>query len=403
MIKPTSRRAGLFAGSATLVAGGAIARGPGLLVATALGLDPREGRDTSSPTPVDPGPPVSMAARRFSPKPGLWRNFEVVTTVQLQDAPGDAAVWVPVPAINGYWQRSLANQVTGNATQTSIDSDPKSGARFVVAHFHDDSPVPYIQVISRVQTMDRAVDWGAMPEWVRAESPATLRRWLQPSALVPTDGIVRRTALQITKGTHTDLDKVHRIYDWIIVSTYREPKVRGCGLGDIKTLLEMGDLGGKCADINGLFVGLCRAAGIPARDVYGLRLAPSAFGYKELGASSTSLKGAQHCRAEVYLQKYGWVAMDPADVDKVMRQETNEWIKDAGHPVVAPVRSGLFGGWEGNWMAYNNAADVTLPGAAGRPLPFLMYPQAQSGSRSLDPYDPDNFKYSIEAREVKVI
>jgi transglutaminase-like putative cysteine protease len=124
---------------------------------------------------------------------------------------------------------------------------------------------------------------------------------------------------------------VRRVYEWIIVSTYREPKVRGCGLGDIKTMLEMGNLGGKCADINALFVGLCRAAGIPARDAYGLRLAPSAFGYKELGGNSASLKGAQHCRSEVYLQEYGWVAMDPADVTKVMRQETGEWIKDAGH------------------------------------------------------------------------
>jgi transglutaminase-like putative cysteine protease len=110
---------------------------------------------------------------------------------------------------------------------------------------------------------------------------------------VVTIGIVRKTALQITRGADSDVEKVHRIYDWIIVSTYREPKVRGCGIGDIKALLETGDLGRKCADINALFVGLCRAAGIPARDAYGLRLAPSAFGYRELGGNSANLKSAQ--------------------------------------------------------------------------------------------------------------
>jgi hypothetical protein len=69
---------------------------------------------------------------------------------------------------------------------------------------------------------------------------------------------------------------------------------------------------------------------------------------------------------------------------------------------VVPVRKGLFGGWEGNWMAYNNSVDVTLPGAAGGTLPFLMYPQAQSGPQRYDPYDPDNFGYTITAHEIKL-
>ena len=337
-------------------------------------------------------------SRTFNPEPGAWRNFEVTTTVRLIDAASDATVWVPVPTVNTRWQRSLASEIATNAARSSVETDPKSGARFVVAQFPSGSSSD-LKVTSRVQTMSRSVDWHAVP------APAfdnEAKRWLRPTNLVPTDGIVRKTALQITHGARTDAEKVHRIYDWIIVSTYREPKTRGCGLGDIRWLLETGDLGGKCADINGLFVGLCRAAGIPARDAYGLRLAPSAFGYKELGSNSANLKSAQHCRSEVYLQEYGWVAMDPADVDKVMRQETTEWIKDAGHPLVVPVRKALFGGWEGNWMAYNNAADVTLPGATGEPLPFLMYPQAQSGEKRYDAYDPDNFKYTIAAHEISV-
>ncbi len=161
------------------------------------------------------------------------------------------------------------------------------------------------------------------------------------------------------------------IYEWVIANAYREPKTRGCGTGDIKAMLETGNLGGKCADINAVFVGLCRASGVPARDVYGLRLAPSAFGYKELGATSANLKGAQHCRAEVFLKSHGWVAMDPADVLKVMRQETADWIKDSKHTVVAPVKKNLFGRWEGNWVAWNTGHDVSLPGSASKGTPGL--------------------------------
>lgn len=49
----------------------------------------------------------------------------------------------------------------------------------------------------------------------------------------------------------------------------------------------------------------------------------------------------------------------------------------------------MFGSWEGNWLAYNMAHDVTLPGAKGPKVAFLMYPQAETAEGRLDPYDPD--------------
>jgi transglutaminase-like putative cysteine protease len=72
-------------------------------------------------------------------------------------------------------------------------------------------------------------------------------------------------------------------------------------------MLETGNLKGKCADLNALYVGLARASGLPARDVYGLRVAKSEFGYRSLGAGTPNVTRAQHCRAEVYLTGFGWV------------------------------------------------------------------------------------------------
>jgi len=92
--------------------------------------------------------------------------------------------------------------------------------------------------------------------------------------------------------------------------------------------------------------------------------------------------------------------MDPADVAKVMRQEAPEWLKDPKHELVAPVNAGLFGAWEGNWMAYNVAHDVALPGSRGAKLGFFMYPQAESRGERIDSLDPDTFKYKITSREV---
>jgi transglutaminase-like putative cysteine protease len=341
---------------------------------------------------------VLAQERRFDPQPGAWRTFEVTTTVNVLNPKGTTRVWLPLPAVDGEYQRSLENSWVGNATTARLQSDEKYGAKMLYAEFDESVSAPTIQVTSRVQTRNRAIDWNQ--KVAAREDPGVLKAWTQPTELMPTDGIVRKTALEATQGAKTDVDKVRMLYDWVVANTHREPKVRGCGTGDIKTMLETGNMGGKCGDINALFVGMSRAVGVPARDVYGIRLAPSAFGYRELGGNPANLKSAQHCRAEVYLKDHGWVAMDPADVGKVMRQETPEWIKDPAHPLVAPVKKSLFGGWEGNWMAYNTAHDVALPQAKGGKLGFFMYPNAENASGRFDSLDPDNFKYTISAREI---
>ncbi|TFZ08750.1 transglutaminase-like domain-containing protein [Ramlibacter humi] len=336
--------------------------------------------------------------RRFQPRQGGWRTFELTTRVEPALAQGASRVWVPIPSLDTDWQQSLESSFATNGRAERV-SDGVEGARMLRVDFDTAAAQPFVELTTRVRTRDRAVDWSHRQ--AVKEDRDTLAHALQPTTLIPTDGIVRDTARKAVGDARTDEDKVRRLYDWVVANAFREPAVRGCGEGDIKTMLETGNLGGKCADINALFVGLCRSVGVPAHDVYGLRLAPSAFGYKELGSNSASLKGAQHCRAEVFLQSRGWVAMDPADVAKVMRQETPQWIKTVDHPLVAPVYRGLYGGWEGNWVGYNRAHDVRLPGSRLGPLGFMMYPVAEDAQGRFDSYAPDDFKYQISARELK--
>lgn len=338
-----------------------------------------------------------LAERRFAPQAGTWRTFEVTTRVNIIKPQGVTRLWLPVPSVNTDWQRSLESVFSSNG-KTRMLADEHYGARMLYAEFAESETKPFVELTSRIQTQNRSVDWTHKQN--DAEEPATLTYWTQATSLLPTDGIVRKTAMEAIRGSKTDVEKAQKLYDWIVLNTFREPKVQGCGEGDIQTMLETGNLSGKCADLNALFVGLCRSVGLPARDVYGLRLAPSAFGYKQLGGNPASLQGAQHCRAEVYLKNHGWVAMDPADVTKVMRHEAPEWIKSANHPVVAPVNKALFGSWEGNWMAYNMAHDVKLPNSIGSKLGFLMYPIAENASGRLNSYAPDDFKYQISAREM---
>jgi transglutaminase-like putative cysteine protease len=173
--------------------------------------------------------------------------------------------------------------------------------------------------------------------------------------------------------------------------------VRGCGTGDIRYMLESGNLGGKCADLNALFVGMARSLKIPARDVYGVRVADSQLGYRSLGKSG-DITRAQHCRAEYFQNGVGWVPVDPADVRKVILEEDGG--KKIDDPMVVAARKRLFGSWEMNWLAYNYAADLALPNAARGKVAFLMYPQSETAEGRLDSLDSDNFKYTITSKEI---
>jgi hypothetical protein len=102
---------------------------------------------------------------------------------------------------------------------------------------------------------------------------------------------------------------------------------------------------------------------------------------------------------DLYLREYGWVPVDPADVRKVVLEEPpgNRPLSDE---VVSRARKRLFGSWEMNWMAYNYAHDVELPGSTMQPLVYFMYPQAETAKGRVDPYDSDNFKYEITVKEM---
>ena len=328
---------------------------------------------------------------------GGWRRFEVTTRVEVLRPSGTTRLWLPAPLINQTsFQNTLSNTFNCEGGSARIVESKADGLGIIAAEFPAGAR-PILTVNTRIATKNWEVDLSARRKAPKADR-AELKHFLRPTKLLPTDGIVKATATEITNGAKTDIEKARLIYEWIVENTYRNPKTRGCGIGDIRFMLESRDLGGKCADLNALYVGLARAAGLPARDVYGIRIAKSAMGYKCLGASSENVTKAQHCRAEVYLADYGWVPVDPADVRKVVLEEP-----PGNHPLddemVKKARARLFGSWEMNWMAYNYAHDVALPGTIGTPVGFLMYPQAETSEGRLDSLDPDKFKYEITARE----
>jgi transglutaminase-like putative cysteine protease len=345
---------------------------------------------------------LTLADAKFSfakePSSDVWRKFNVTTRVEVLKPAGETEVWLPAALIqNTVFQRTISNRFNADGGRARMVEIKPEGMGMVVVTFPS-GVKPVVTLTSQVALKNYTVNLSR-PEHVRPLTSAESTDFLQSTKYIPTDGIVKTTATEITRGAKTDVGKARAIYEWIVDNTFRDPKVLGCGRGDIRAMLDTGYLGGKCADLNALYVGLARAAGLPARDVYGIRVAKSELGYKSLGVSSEKVTKAQHCRAEVYLTQFGWVPVDPADVRKVVLEEPpgNRPLNDE---MVVSARKRLFGSWEMNWMAYNFGHDVELPGSSGAPLPFFMYPQAQTAEGRLDSLDPTNFEYEITAREL---
>jgi len=340
-----------------------------------------------------------FSRRANADDPTKWRTFEVITKVEFIDPLGAVRVWVPVPLLNNtdYFKRE-GDTWTGNFKAARSVQVDRYGTGVVFTEWQPTEKAPSLEIKSNFMTRDRQVDLNKKPDASIQEDKAVLDYFKKPSKLIKTDGIVADTARGITQGKKSDVDKARAIYAWIVDNTFRDPKVRGCGIGDISTMLETGNLGGKCADLNALYVGLARAAGLPARDVYGVRCAASSE-FKSLGKAD-DITGAQHCRAEVYLTGYGWVPVDPADVRKVVLEENPPELLPLDDPKVQRARDKLFGAWEMNWLPYNYSHDVKLPQSNGPEIGFLMYPQGETANGRKDSLDPKNFSYTIKTKEL---
>jgi len=312
-----------------------------------------------------------------------WRRYQLVTEIDLSSAEAPAALWIPVFDTVGDYQRADAPVASGGG-RSRVARDAQYNSPVVHVVWDQPAGDRKVTVSQTVATRDRRADGAPL-------SLAEQRFWTAPVASLPTGGIVGETARKIVAGHTEPKARVRAIYDWVVDNTFRDGATRGCGVGGIDHMLSSGYLGGKCADINSLMVGLCRATGLPARDAYGVRLGPSNI-IKVLGASSPDVTHAQHCRAEVWLEGEGWFPVDPADVRKVVLDGKVE----VGSDVVKAERERLFGSWEMNWAAYNHATDIVLPGARQRPQEnFLMYPVAMTPKGELDQLDPDSFRYKL--------
>jgi transglutaminase-like putative cysteine protease len=302
--------------------------------------------------------------------------------LSAHEAGKEVRLWVPYP-VSDADQLISDIKIRGDYTSSGVYTDRVHGNPILFAFWDKDAQ-------SRTLTFSfsakrNEVIRRSFPAQETSWDPADYRSYLAATSLGPIDGDVKKLADRITRGQKGVQAKARAIYEWTCKNMYRDPNTRGCGKGDVCSLLARP--GGKCTDISSVFIALARASGVPAREIFGIRLGKK---------PEEEITNYQHCWAEFYLPGYGWVPVDPADVRKAMLVEDLK----AEDPKTAEYQGYFWGGIDPYRIKLSVGRDIVLnPPQTGEPLNTFGYPFAQVGDGPIDWLDPAGFRYKITFRE----
>ena len=342
-------------------------------------------------------PNLSFAMQSSNPF-GITKNarkFQVKNSYNFEKSNEETQLWIPLPKDEDY-HKVVSFSYDGNFTEAKIVNNPYN-SRVLYLKWDDKNIEPKADVNFAVVMQERTTNFALAT--AKTNYPSDVKVYLEGTKHIPVTPKLIKYVNEITKNAKTPLEKAKAIYNWTVETMYRDESVIGCGIGDAQKTIEEKIYGGKCTDISSVFVCLLRNAKIPARETFGIRVGQSKISDacgKADDKGFANITGAQHCRAEFYIDGLGWVPCDPADVLKVKLAEKLTFADKK----LQDVKEYFFGSWEMNWVAFNSARDFILePQPTQYPLNMLGYPYAEVGEDTKDYYKPKEFKYTYEAYE----
>ncbi len=292
----------------------------------------------------------------------------------------DARLWLPYPVSDSY-QKITHISIRGTCRNPAVYTDQQFKRPVLFASWDRNIETKRLALDFTVQRYERKENRELKGAPAACFDEVFFRKYMQGSRLAPLDEKVRLLAENITGGEEDILIKARLIYNWVTANMRRDPAVKGCGCGNVCLLLDRRS--GKCADIHSVFVALLKAAGIPAREVFGLRLSKG---------GKADITTWQHCWAEFYVPGYGWYVADPGDYLKALLVKRFEpFSKEARE-----VSNYFFGSVDPYRLRFGVGRDIELnPPARAGEINYLMYPYAEADGIPLDFNDPKTFSYSI--------
>ena len=291
--------------------------------------------------------------------PAPERHFEFTYEAHIPAADpgaGDLHLWIPEPGTNPYQQIS---DLRIDSPKKHVESrDPEYGNRF--AYFDVKAPYPAfdVKMSFNVTRHEHRVNLtGSAPVPASDRKDPNLNRFLRPDRLVPIDGTIGDLSREHLAGATDDLDKARRAYEYVVATMKYDKTGDGWGHGD--AIWACTSKRGNCTDFHSVFIGMLRAAGVPAKFEIGFPLPAD--------KTSADIPG-YHCWAEFYIDKVGWVPIDASEAWK--------------HP---DLHDYYFGAHDSNRVQFTTGRDIRLsPPQKGDLLNYSVYPYAELNGKTLD-------------------
>jgi Transglutaminase-like superfamily len=280
------------------------------------------------------------------------RSFDFRYVVDVPALPAGShqlKLWLPLPYEDSRYQ-SVSNLQIKAPVRYKIRREPEFNDRY--AYFDLGAAQvkqPFqIELTFHVKRFEHRVLLHTTPN-APARTEA-VDRFLRPDRMVPIDGEIGQLSRQQTDGATQPLEKARKIYDYVIATMHYDHAGTGWGRGD--AVWACNAKHGNCTDFHSLFIGMARAAGIPARFEIGFPI--------PLDAHEGTIPG-YHCWAEFFVNGIGWIPIDASEA----------WQDPS-------KKDYFFGATDANRVMFSLGRDLTLnPAPAASPLNFLVYPYAE--------------------------
>jgi transglutaminase-like putative cysteine protease len=300
------------------------------------------------------------------------RSFEFIYLTRIPALPADAKlshIWIPLPQSDQY--QNISNLKIEAPFAYTKHRDPEYANEYLylevpAAKVSEPTEVRVSFEVTRHEHRLR-LDPRPVSAQPAAVGQPDLRRFLQPDVRVPLQGVIAELAAQETRGIQEPLEKARAIYDYVIATMRYDKSGTGWGNGD--AIWACTAKRGNCTDFHSLFIGMMRAAGIPARFEIGFPL-PS-------DQHDGAVPG-YHCWAEFFVEPYGWIPVDASEAWK--------------HP---EKKNYFFGAHDANRLQFTVGRDIRLdPPQQGDPLNYFIYPYVELDGK---PFAVE-FKFSFRDR-----
>ncbi len=314
---------------------------------------------------------VGSGVSAFSQASTAARSFEFTYVTRIPELPGgarSARIWIPLPQSGPYQTISDLKIESPFAYTTHRDAEYGNEYVFLEAPAAKVAAPAEVRVHFQATRQEHWVALRAQPVAAKTGAGAgELQRFLQPDRRVPLGGIIGELSEQQTRGIQDPVVKARAIYDYVIATMRYDKSGTGWGNGD--AIWACTAKRGNCTDFHSLFIGMVRAAGIPARFEIGFSLPEDQRGGTIAG---------YHCWAQFYVAPYGWIPVDASEGWK--------------HP---EKKNYFFGAHDDNRLQFSVGRDIRLdPPQQGEPLNYFIYPYAEVDGKPL----PLESKFSFQDR-----